>query len=231
MGRKANFGLRRGWVVGILIFLVVVVTFGKLFYFQEEQDPLEAELALQKQIGDIIAAKDLEGCNEVDNETYQTICISNIALNSAMETQDVSYCDMLDDELFSIGLCQLDILLEKAQSEKNVEYCEEIQDEFNRDFCKERVLAYLSIEENDSSYCDQMDGVHREACHSVFSVASEFEKGPLNLDCENMKTDFLKEDCLLYKEELEGGEFIYCDQFFTMDFKQYCRENSGEVSS
>jgi len=50
-----------------------------------------AELQLQEQAGAIIKTKDFNRCDEIKDEMYHTVCINNIALNLAQETQDISY--------------------------------------------------------------------------------------------------------------------------------------------
>lgn len=67
---------------------------------------VEDELELQSEVDAIVRSKDYAQCDAVENEMYRKVCVNNIALVLAQETQDVSHCDRVDGSMVPRRYCE-----------------------------------------------------------------------------------------------------------------------------
>lgn len=226
--------------VKIIVLIVILISVLSLVYFlifspkeQEveeiEKSAVEIELELQKQASEIVKTKDFDKCDEIEDETYRTVCVNNIALNLAKETQDIFYCRKLDDKLIGIKTCELNIATKKAYDEEDVKYCDDIQDLEFRGFCIMRTWATFALKKGDRELCDNIKLIeNKEACYDNIIFKTEFVDEEVDFDCNKFYNERLKEDCKLYEGiSLNKEKFITCRQFKSNLFLEHCVATKG----
>lgn len=198
------------------------------------------ELKLQEQVGDIIKTKDLGQCDGIENEMYKKVCINNIALNLAQETQDISYCQKLDNELVPIRDCESRVVFAKSLEREDIAVCQETKDQELQKQCQDSFYSQLALKKEDINICSQAPSEEQaNLCYNSFLITRDFTKDSKNFNCTLLKGLDTQEDCqkmkeLLAKEpiELAGipgmprmANFKSCSQLKTTVFSSYCLSN------
>ncbi len=136
----------------------------------EELTP-EKELALQQQVAPLIKAGEMSACEQVLNSTYKIVCTNNIALNKAKETNDISWCQYLDDKLISKASCEQPIILKMAVAEKDASICQKASDEKLKTQCLDSFYISRATTEQNPQVCDEDSNKDRaDWCWNNFQV-------------------------------------------------------------
>jgi len=189
----------------------------------------EEELELQKRAAEIIKTKNFDSCTEIENELYRTVCINNIALNLAEETQDISYCQRLDDKLVSVANCERNVLLEKSLDKEDIGICDETSNSEVQKVCQDVFWQSLALEKGDSSVCEGAgEEEERNACFDIYLFNQEFLESEADFDCQKFYSQDVKEDCESFKEMLSTDEMncgtlassLFLDRCFLIMFSR-----------
>ncbi len=73
-----------------------------------------------------VESNDINVCGNISDKPTSEACRSLIAGNKAKELIDYSYCNMINDKMFSKGQCLFDVALAKATKNDSVSACAEI---------------------------------------------------------------------------------------------------------
>lgn len=110
------------------------------------------EIKWQEQTAAIVKTEDFDKCGQLTDELYKIICVNNIALNLAKETQDVSYCQKLDDKLIRRGDCERQIVFNKALEKNDIKICEQITEKDKADICYNNFLIAKNFNQNPEKF-------------------------------------------------------------------------------
>jgi hypothetical protein len=229
---------KKTFPIVILAVLIVVLIILALVYFYRgpilnlfnkealvtDQTPkVKSELDLQKQIAEIIKTKDFNKCQEVQDATYRTACINNIALNLAQETQDLSYCQKIDNNLVSIEGCERQVIFQKSLDKENISVCNEAQNQAVQKECQDIFWLNLALKKDDVSLCNNYKAEQESNyCQDSFVFQKEFIKNLTNFDCKKFKDKQAEADCVVYKENLDKINPTICQSLKSNLFLSYC---------
>ncbi len=184
------------------------------------------ELELQNQVTQIVNTKDPNKCDEVQDKTYQDVCRNNIALNSAQEKKDASYCQKVDNNLISIADCERNVIPQKALDQKDIKVCDEATTPEVRDSCKGNFWPTLAQNENNIKVCDNLaKGDARDKCYDLYFLTKEFMTGK-NTDCNNFASAQAKEDCKFYIANFDKRDLESCASLKTDFFGMLCLDKN-----
>jgi hypothetical protein len=192
----------------------------------------EVETKLQEQIAEIIKTKDFERCKEVNNEMYRTVCINNIALNLASETQDISYCQKIDNKLVPIETCESQIILKKSLEKEDINVCLETTNQDLQKRCQDSFWVSLAQKKEDVSVCENIkEDATKNYCHDSYLFDNEYtQNDPVLFSCDKFNDEQTKADCLLRRDILNNKTtFKSCDDFKSSLFLNYCMTRSSRV--
>lgn len=182
----------------------------------------EEEAALQGQMSEIIKSKDFNRCNELGDPTYRAVCVNNIALNFAQETQDISYCQKMDNILVTINDCERQIIFAKAVKKGDVAACYETRDAGLQKQCKESFELSFAIKKKDGGLCGKIvDPESREYCYIKILVNNN-PTAVKNFDCNQFSQENSRLDCKSYLESGIGKALEDCKRFKTESFAKAC---------
>lgn len=182
----------------------------------------EEEIKLQEKAAEIIKTNDFDKCQEIENQLYRTVCINNIALNLAEETQDISYCQRLDDELVSISNCEKQVLLKKSLDKEDINVCDETKNSEIQKECKENFWLFLAREKKDIKLCDNITiEQEKNSCYDYYLFQEEFIKSESNFDCQRFYSQQVKLDCQICREMILNKKPITFDSFKSDLFLNY----------
>lgn len=181
----------------------------------------EDEAALQGQMSEIIKSKDFNRCNELGS-TYRSVCVNNIALNFAQETQDISYCQKMDNTLVTISDCERQIIFAKAVKKGDAAVCYETRDAGLQKQCRENFELLFAIKKNDGGLCGKIaDPESREYCYTKILVNNN-PTSVKNFDCSQFSQEKNRLDCKSYLESGIGKALEDCKRFKTELFAKAC---------
>lgn len=205
-----------------LIFLSTLLLFIIFFIYSFFLiSPLpQNETKIREKLGEILNQKDLERCKEIHNSLYQKVCINNIALTLAQETQNISYCEMLDGELIPKEECERIVIFNKSLSLEDINVCKETQNPKLQSACKETFWAVMAIKKRNSSYCENLPENKKILCYDRYTF-QEFISNPKNFECKKFQDEQTQQDCEVYKKDLP--HIIKCQLLKTNMFKDYCK--------
>jgi hypothetical protein len=203
--------------------------FLKIFQAQKTEETSKPPAAvvsheeeLQNQVAQIVDTKDSSKCNEIQDQTYQTVCRNNIALNDAQEKKDASYCQKVDNRLISIADCERDVVPRKALDQKDIKVCDEATIPEVRESCQADFWSNLAQAENNIKECDNLAaGAERDECLDVYFLKNEFMTGK-SLDCNKFASQQAKKDCGAYKEIFNNRDIQACSNLKTDFFIALC---------
>lgn len=217
--------------IAILTALALVVVW-LLFSSVEKTQPLtvEQELALQEQAEDIIETGNIEGCEQIDNEMYRSVCRNNIALGLAQKTLDIKECRNIDNSLVSRDECERQVVLKKSVEDEDISVCDQATSNSLKNECKNSYYLQLALKNNDSSICNfASDSIQQNMCKDTFMFQTDFTKNANIFDCEEFSGDNFKNDCKNMKDIIVKGIInpSACISFNTHSFAQLCRAVSN----
>ncbi len=154
------------------------------------------ELKLQEAIAPLIASGDMKACEQIDNAMYRAVCINNIALQKAEETNDIAYCGYLDDELIPEETCERQVIFQKSVDEGNTNACAETKNDALKRECEDSFPIRLALEKNDPSLCDRSPSPGD--CKDILALG-RFSTDPQSLDCASFSTEDARNDCTSLK--------------------------------
>lgn len=169
----------------------------------------ETELKLQEQVSPLIKAGDMKACDQVQNDMYKKVCINNIALQKAEETNDISYCRYLDDELITRESCERQVISQKSVEREDRNVCHETKNETLQKECEDAFFFGLAQKKQDPKLCDQdADTTTADRCWNAYHVqgatAPESDGKQRSLDCSLLRGDDVKADCAAVAPALES---------------------------
>lgn len=186
------------------------------------------EIKLQEQAGEIIKTKDFGRCDEIKDEMYQTVCINNIALNLAQETQDISYCQKIDDKLVSVSSCESQIIFQKSLDKEDIRVCQETQNTELQKQCQENFWPNLALKKEDIKICNNLQTEQdKNLCSDNYLFQKEFiTQKPAGFDCEKFKDEQVRADCKIYKTDSVKQTPDFCAKLKSNLFLNHCFLNN-----
>ncbi len=152
-------------------------------------------------------------CDRVsDNQEYYDLCIGNIAVGEAGELDDPEVCEILGDghEWYE------DCLAETINSEDEIGICDLVSDEWDRDTCVNLGYVNLSVQNEDISYCDEIDSsVMQLIC--VGSYADHFDDLSI---CHDLQED--NDVCVCYNMYFDEVTDEVCAELTDDEQKSTC---------
>ncbi len=189
------------------------------------------ELKLQDEVETLIKAGDMNACSQIQNDMYKKVCINNIALNKARETNDISYCQYLDNQLIPRIDCERQILIPKSISEEDKTICSETKDVTLKQQCENSFLLGLAQKMNDPKVCDQnADNVNADQCwngyYASLSLSQLMSKKQSTLECGTFRGVDAKADCGLITSAMKTNNPLKlvesCQNQKTYTFFEFC---------
>ncbi len=226
--------------VCVLVIALPLVFLAIYFYYQlagkqEITKPVktevETELQLQEQAGEIIKTKDFKRCDEIKDETYQIVCVNNIALNLAEETQDISYCQKIDNTLVSIEGCERQVIFKKSLGDEDIGVCGETQNQKIQKECQDGFWLKLALKKDNATLCNNHQAEQEiNYCRDSYVFQKEFIQNLTNFSCEKFADKQVEADCIVYKKNLDKntdrtGSMI-CRSLKSDLFLNYCLLNN-----
>lgn len=220
-------------ILAPLIVAVIVVGFGAYLYFPQilskflnttKVVEVKTELELQQQVADIVATKDFSQCSKVSDLIYKVVCVNNIALNLAQETQDLSYCQKIDNNLVPISDCERQIIFTKSVTKGDVKVCEETNDAMIKEECITGYWQTKAYKEGNTALCENIGNEFgKNFCYDNYLFNTTFLKNISGYDCRSFKDTQTQEDCKTYKKTASNG---MCEGLSSMLFTNYCAVNN-----
>ena len=196
----------------ILIVILFFVFLAVYFYYQpfqqqeitkSEKPEVKTEFQLQEQAGAIIKTKDFQGCDEIKDETYKTVCVNNIASNLANENLDISYCQKIDDKLVPIKDCEAQVIFKKSLDKESVDICQETKYQELQKQCQESFWLTSAARKEKPELCDNIQVIEgREFCRDAYLFQTQFTENASNFNCAQFKNNEVAEDCKIFKENI-----------------------------
>jgi len=219
-----------------LIVAVIIVGFGTYLYFPQifskilnatKEVEVKTELELQQQVADIVATKDFSQCNKVSDEIYKVVCVNNIALNLAQETQDLSYCQKIDNTLVPISDCERQIIFTKSVTKGDIKVCEETKDAAIKEECITGYWQAKAFNEGNTALCENIGNEFgKNYCYDSYLFSNKFQNNVSGFDCRSLKDIQTQEDCKNYKKVPSPS--VSCGELRSMLFSNYCAINNGK---
>jgi hypothetical protein len=199
----------------LLIAALILISWAVLMYSKKNT---QNNQSLAQNVASIVKNGNFSDCAKLNHVTtsnidYQIVCQNNIALASAINNLDVSWCDKLDNKQVLIADCQSQIITAKAIKEKNINICNNLADKKSQQNC---ISTYKSANISLSD-CDNIsDSVQKAACQDFYwqtqlfkdpgkATCTNFSNSAINSDCRNMKNLLLSgsglkpQDCAIIK--------------------------------
>lgn len=228
-----------GIFIGVFVIAIITISFifYKIFSINSEQPYIEevlptiveitpeAEMELQETVAVLISAGDIRACENIPVEIYRNTCINNIALNQAVENEDVAYCRLIKSMPALTSQCEQQILFKKSVSSGDVAICEEASDENIVKSCIGTFPLRLAEFSKDITVCDQYTDT--VSCRNSF-LLKEFIQNPLNFDCASLTLSDEQNDCsalkpLFFQRVPDFAKLTNaCQEMKTPTFKQIC---------
>lgn len=174
-----------------------------------------------------IAEGKLEGCQEVKDAAYRSVCTNNISLKLATAKQDISYCQKLDNRLMLVADCEKEVLYAKSVAQDNVQVCYETSNEELKKTCANNYWRQSAFSQKDISLCDKAGEADRAACRNQYLLTVDFKTKGKDFACDQFSGQELKDDCSVYRENLETLAPPLCFKLKTDLFKNYCLKETG----
>jgi len=182
-----------------------------------------AELQLQEQAGAIIKTKDFNRCDEIKDEMYHTVCINNIALNLAQETQDISYCQKIDNKLVPIRDCESQVIFKKSLDKESIAICDETKDQELQKQCRNSFWPSLALKKQDNKLCDNIQTEPEKTfCYDNYVLQKEFTQDAANFKCTEFSDKQVRLDCTSYQANSKQLTMEMCNQFKSGLFLNFC---------
>lgn len=209
-----------GIVLGFGTYLYSPEVFSKFFNATKKPE-VKTELQLQQQVADIVATKDFSQCSKVSDALYKVVCVNNIALNLAQETQDLSYCQKIDNNLVPISDCERQIIFTKSVTKGDVSVCGETNDATIKEECITGFWQERAFKEGNITLCENIIGeFHKNYCYDNYLFNKNYLGNMSGFDCRLFKDAQTKEDCLNYKKISSQGNM--CEGLNSMLFSNHC---------
>jgi hypothetical protein len=240
MQNKRNFVLLAG---GSLLVLVVFFLIGlKLFTnsidtpsldipavtSEEKELTPEEEAALQEEIAVLIKVGELAGCDQIQDDMYRKVCINNIALNRAKETNDIAYCQHIDNELIPRADCERQVVSTLSLENEDQTICDQATDETVKTQCKESYQLAIATKKDDVTSCAQ--ATNPDMCIDTFYFQKFMQSSDL-VSCDSFSTLEARTDCASLKEV--GSDQIaflqFCEKEKTSVFAFFCQTIGTEM--
>jgi hypothetical protein len=192
------------FVLAALGITAVIVMLAAIFFFDQGSGVMNrltgpapaTEAELQEQIAPLIKAGDMKACDQVKNEMYRSVCINNIALDKAEETNDIAYCRYLDDKLVSQASCERRILIGSALESEDVASCSRTDDASLREECEQGFFFGLAQKKKDPKICDQdADKTKADQCWNGYHARMMSVPGAEAPACSVFRGGDVQTDC------------------------------------
>lgn len=207
--------------LSVALFLLVFVLYEKLKLGKEAESLTEAQI--QEQTDSIIAEKNFEKCGQIKNDLYKTVCVNNIALNLARETNDISYCRKIDDKLISVKECEAAVLLPKSLTRRDVNICGETSDSSLREECEANFWPNLAVWHGSQELCGNASVQEDEDnCRDNYLMQKEAAADMVNFSCGRFQNSQTKKDCELYKADINAITSQTCLEMESEVFSNFC---------
>jgi hypothetical protein len=220
-------------IIVSIIIAGIVLGFGTYLYFPEvfskffnatKKPEVKTELQLQQQVADIVATKDFSQCSKVSDAMYKVVCVNNIALNLAQETQDLSYCQKIDNALVPISDCERQIIFTKSVTKGDVSVCGETNDATIKEECIAGFWQAKAFNEGNTTLCENISNEFgKNYCYDNYLFSDKFQNNISGFDCRSFKDIQTQEDCKNYKKM--PSQSVSCGELRSMLFSNYCSIN------
>lgn len=237
---KININRTNLILIGLIVLLIISAAFFALRYYSkhkaappernfltESMDSLsdDDKVKYQKQAAVLIAKKDFSLCDSIKDDLYKTVCANNIALKLAEETQDIGYCQKMDDKMIPREECERPIIFAKSLDKEDISACLETKNEGLQQQCQNQFYTQLSIKKQDTSVCDRAPQERKDYCFNNFQITTKnFYKNKDSFDCAVLRGDDVQVDCQNIKKESASESFKdNCRSIIKTDlFYPYC---------
>lgn len=176
----------------------------------------------------IVASGDFEGCariqyKTVDNVDYRIVCENNIALNKALATLDLLWCEKLDDYLVSKESCERQIMSQRMVREKDLRVCASISTKELKNECEVSYWIQKAITEKNISLCVKVPQGARSYCEDMFWI-EQLAVNPGAVRCDSLSAN-LKLDCEAIKLVMRDSsqKMQLCGRILNIRLQSICQ--------
>lgn len=171
---------------------------------------------LKQNVADIIKSENLSQCDGIEDAQYRKVCINNIAQNLAQKNLDVTYCDKLDNENFSVSDCKEAVIDELSIKNKDISICDKLADLSG---CRRQYWQIIALKYDNVSLCDQaQDDEQKNLCRNNYVLQKFFLNDPKKTDCSQFASTAVQDDC----KEVEDNPQRGCQKLSSEIFSEYC---------
>jgi len=154
---------------------------------------------------------------------YHTVCINNIALNLAQETQDISYCQKIDNKLVPIRDCESQVIFKKSLDKESIAICDETKDQELQKQCRNSFWPSLALKKQDNKLCDNIQTEPEKTfCYDNYVLQKEFTQDAANFKCAEFSDKQVRLDCTSYQANSKQLTMEMCNQFKSGLFLNFC---------
>ena len=197
-GGKTKFTKRQ--IAGIVVVCVILIGFviGKIFF-----RPSPAEV--QEQTAEVIKQGDITKCDSFDGKViegvyYGTVCRNNVALNRALEQNDIASCKELDNVLMHSDDCEQQVIMKLIAESDNISVCENASSPEMKQFCQDNFWFATALKSLDVRICANLtEKTKEQSCVKNYYVTL-LARDPKSVSC-NQVPETLKNDCLVLQKQ------------------------------
>jgi hypothetical protein len=160
----------------------------------------------------------MKACESIGNDMYRKVCINNIALNKAQETNDITYCRHIDNELIPRADCERQVVNTLSLEKEDQAICDQATDTEVKTQCKESYHLALALKKNDASLCAQ--AANPANCTDYFYL-QQFTQDPAKVSCDAFSTPEAQADCATIK----AGDTATDQQ----SFMRFCQAKESDL--
>ncbi|MDA3840342.1 MAG: hypothetical protein PF572_04595 [Patescibacteria group bacterium] len=192
---------------------------------KKDDDTLtETEIAIneQKKYEEIYENGNIIDCNGLFDQNLKKMCLNNLAIKKSFEEKDMGYCDYLDNDLYKIDDCRINVVVSYSNKTNFLENCNILEEEMIVKKCKDRFEFDENVLSSGYSICSNITNKEeKDFCYSSVLAMKIINKE--DLACSEIKEiEELENDCNSLREFLESSDYANCDIYKTKIFKEIC---------
>lgn len=193
-------------IIGVVVVLALVGGYYYIFVRVNTLTGKEAEIK-QQEVASIINAKEIQSCESlkrtmIDGTDYYSVCVNNIAESLAMKNLDASYCEKLDDKLFSRANCKSAVAVSLAIQKHDSGACSVLEESQKR-YCVDTYLYNEATFTKNAALCGEISIIPtRQQCNDQI-LAQKLIENPTKINCSEF-SQLAQSDCDAYKKALSA---------------------------
>ena len=191
-------------------------------YKKDDYILTETAINEQKKYEEIYENGNIIDCNGLFDQNLKNMCLNNLAIKKSIEEKDIAYCDYLDNDLYMIDDCKINVIASYSDETNYLENCNILEKEVTVKKCKERFEFDKNVLSSDYSVCNDIaNKEEKDFCYSSVLVMKIINKE--DLACSGLKEiEEIENDCYSLRESLESSDFASCEVYKTKIFKEIC---------